>query len=53
MSNASESRVPLSKDTRHRLKNVKRAGETYDSLFRKMLDQYDPDEAHGASEEKA
>lgn len=53
MSNASESRVPLSKDTRYRLKNVKRSGETYDSLFRKMLNQYDPDEAQDASEAKA
>jgi hypothetical protein len=53
MSNASESRVPLSKDTRYRLKNAKRAGETYDSLFQKMLNQYDPDEAHDASEAKA
>lgn len=43
MSNASETRVPCSKDTRKRLWNAKQGGETFDSLFNRMLEQYEPD----------
>lgn len=46
MSKATETRVPCSDATKHRLKAVKRGGETYDELFNKMLQQYDPDEGH-------
>lgn len=45
MPNVTESRVPLSKNTRFELKQAKRGGETYDALFQKMLKQYDPDAA--------
>lgn len=42
MSNASETRVPCSRETRERLWNAKKGGETFDALFQKMLEQYDP-----------
>lgn len=45
MSSKNESRVPLTKERRLELKAAKRGGETYDELFEKMLEQYDPDEA--------
>lgn len=45
MTNASETRVPCSRVTRERLWNAKRDGETFDTLFSKMLRQYDPDDA--------
>lgn len=47
MSTATETRVPCSKDTRRQLKAAKRGGESYDVLLRKMIKQYDPDEATG------
>lgn len=40
--NVSETRVPCSRATREQLKSAKRGGETYDELFREMLEQYDP-----------
>jgi hypothetical protein len=43
MASATESRIPVSKATRKKVKALKRAGETYDSLLSKMADQYDPD----------
>lgn len=46
MSQATETRVPCSQETKQMIIAAKRGGETYDQLFRKMLDQYDPDEAH-------
>lgn len=46
MSKATETRVPCSKETRERLWNVKRGGESFNTLFRKMVEQYDPDEAY-------
>lgn len=39
---ASETRVPCSYSTRNHLQSLKRGGETYDKLFRKMIEQYDP-----------
>ena len=48
MSVACETRVPCSKETRDALKSVKRGQESYEELFQKMLEQYDPEEAHEA-----
>jgi hypothetical protein len=48
MTTATESRVPCSTDTRLKLKDAKRGGETYDELFQKMLEQYDPQQADEA-----
>lgn len=45
MSQASESRVPLSHERRRELKALKRGGENYNDLIGKMIEQYDPDEA--------
>ncbi len=45
MSKASETRIPCSRETRRLVKSQKRAGEAYEELLRKMVDQYDPDEA--------
>lgn len=40
-----ETRVPCSKRTRDEyLKPLKRGGETYDQLLRKMALQYEPDQ---------
>ena len=36
-------RIAIAEETRDQLRNQKRGGETYDQLFRKMLEQYDPD----------
>lgn len=44
MSTASESRIPVSRETRKRLKQKKRGGETYDSLLQKMAEVYNPEE---------
>jgi hypothetical protein len=46
MSVTAETRVPCSTETRDRLRAAKRGGDTYDDLFRKMLEQYDPAAAH-------
>lgn len=46
MSKATETRVPCSQETKQRLIASKRGNDTYDDLFQKMLDQYDPEEAH-------
>jgi hypothetical protein len=45
MAKASETRIPCSRETRRLVKSQKRAGEAYEELLRKMVDQYDPDEA--------
>jgi|AntRauTorcE11898_2_1112593.scaffolds.fasta_scaffold92889_2 hypothetical protein len=42
--NVSETRVPCSCATREQLRSAKRGGETYDELFRELLEQYDPDD---------
>lgn len=44
MSTASETRLPCSTETRDEvLRPLKRGGETYDDLLRRMAEQYDPD----------
>jgi len=43
MSNASESRIPCSRETRQLVASQKRGGERYEDLLRKMVEQYDPD----------
>jgi len=53
MSNASETRVPCSKATRERLWNAKQGGESFDALFRKMLEQYDKEQAEPGETTKA
>lgn len=45
MSKASETRIPCSRETRRLVKSQKRAGEAYEDLLRKMVRQYNPDEA--------
>lgn len=45
MSKAHESRIPVSRETRKLVKQQKRGGENYDSLLRKMVEQYDPERA--------
>lgn len=42
MTNASETRVPCSKEVRAQLRSAKRGGITFDELFRRMLAQYEP-----------
>ena len=37
--------IPVKPDTRDRVRSLKRGGEDYDTLLRKMADQYNPDEA--------
>lgn len=45
MSTASETRLPCSEETREDiLRPLLRGGETWDSLLRKMAEQYDPKE---------
>jgi len=39
---ATESRIAVSDSTRKLVRNQKRGGETFDSVLRKMADQYDP-----------
>jgi hypothetical protein len=36
--------IPVKPDTRDIVRSLKRGGEDYDTLLRKMADQYDPDE---------
>lgn len=50
---ASETRVPCSKATRERLWQAKTGSETFDTLFRNMLEQYDPDAAERGETTKA
>lgn len=45
VSRATETRVPCSRDTREQLRACKRGGESFDSLFQKMIEQYDPGQA--------
>jgi hypothetical protein len=42
MSTATETRVPCSYETHSDLTRAKRGGESFDELFQKMLEQYDP-----------
>lgn len=43
MTAKTESRIPCSKETRKRVKDLKRGGEAYDDLLRKMAEQYNPE----------
>ena len=52
MSQAHESRIPCSRDTRALVKRQKRGGENYDSVLRKMVEQYDPEKAAETPERK-
>ena len=45
MTDATESRIPLSIERRKQLTALKRGAENYDSLLEKMIEQYNPDEA--------
>jgi hypothetical protein len=47
--NVSETRVPCSRNTREQLRSAKRGGETYDELFRAMLEQYDPEKTENGA----
>lgn len=39
-------RIPVDSGLRDRIRAVKRGGDTYNDVLQKMVDQYDPDEAH-------
>lgn len=52
MSQANESRIPCSRETRRLVKHQKRGGENYDSVLRKMVAQYDPDAAAQDAKDK-
>jgi len=46
MTMSEKTTLPVQKDTRENiLRPLKRGGETYDDLLRKMAAQYDPDTA--------
>lgn len=45
MSRADETRLPCSYEVRDLVREQKRGGENYDSLLRKMAQQYDPQRA--------
>lgn len=45
MSQAHESRIPCSRETRELVQAQKRGGENYDSVLRKMVQQYEPEQA--------
>ncbi len=52
MSQADETRLPCSRETRRLVRNQKRGGENYDSVLRKMVAQYDPEKAAETTERK-
>jgi hypothetical protein len=52
MSQAHESRIPCSRETRRLVKQQKRGGENYDSVLQKMVEQYDPKKAAETPERK-
>lgn len=43
MTQAAETRIPCSRQTRDLVRSQKRGGESYDDLLRKMVAQYEPD----------
>ena len=53
MSQAHESRIPVSRETRRLVKQQKRGGENYYTLLRKMVTQYDPEEAAETPQDKS
>jgi hypothetical protein len=46
MAKTFDSRIPCTTETRKLVKAQKRGGESYDDLLQKMVEQYDPEEAH-------
>lgn len=51
MSEASETGIPCSRETRDEgLRPLKRGGESFDDLLRKLADQYDPDAVTGGEQ---
>ena len=42
MAQHTKARLPVEFETRDRVKALKRGGESYDDLLRKMAEQYDP-----------
>lgn len=52
MSKAAESRIPCSRETRKLVAAQKRGGERYEDLLRKMVAQYDPEDAAHSPEAK-
>jgi hypothetical protein len=52
MSQAHESRIPCSRETRRLVKSCKRGGENYDSVLQKMVEQYDPEKTAETPERK-
>jgi len=52
MSNATETRLPCSRETRSLVAQQKRRGGNYDSVLRKMVAQYDPEKAAETYEDK-
>jgi hypothetical protein len=53
VSQAVETRVPCSRDTREQIRSCKRGGESYDSVLQKMVEQYDPAEAADTTQNDA
>lgn len=45
VSNRPRASIKVSRETRDRVKRLKRAGESYDELLQKMANQYDPAQA--------
>lgn len=39
-----DARIPLQAETRDDLRQLKRGGETWNDLLRKMAEQYDPEQ---------
>ena len=52
MPNADETRLPCSRETRELVAAQKRGGENYDSVLRKMVNQYDPEKLAKTVEDK-
>lgn len=42
MARTTETRIPCSRSTRQLVKSMKRGGESYDEVLRKMAAQYEP-----------
>lgn len=43
--------IYCSQETKERIRNLKRGGETFDALLKRMAEQYDPSEAPEDDEE--
>lgn len=39
-----DTRIAISSETRKLVRDLKRGGETYDQVLRKMVSQYDPED---------